>query len=98
MDKAKSSETGYLRNMLEFLASKEERVLAHILETKFHIEPAIDSRLEARLNPTIKDLVINKPATKKKRRKRQKKEESTTEVTESVGENQPVWLDSYLKA
>ena len=41
----------------------------------------------------MKDLVINNPATKKKRSKRQKKE-TTTETTESVGENQPVWLDS----
>jgi hypothetical protein len=50
------------------------------------------------MNPTIKDLVINKPAAKKKRSKQQKKEESTAEVAESVGENQPVWLDSSLKA
>jgi hypothetical protein len=67
MDKARSSETGYSRNMLDFLVSKEERVLAHILETKFHTELPIDLRLEARLNPTIKDLVINNPAAKKKR-------------------------------
>jgi hypothetical protein len=50
--------------------------------------------LEVRLNPTIKDLFINMSAAKKKRRKRQKKEESTNEMAESVGENQPVWLDS----
>jgi hypothetical protein len=43
MDKAKSSETGYSSNMLDFLANKEERVLAHILETRFHRESAIDS-------------------------------------------------------
>jgi hypothetical protein len=98
MDKAKSSETGYSGNMLDFPANKEERVLAHILATKFHTEPAIDSRLEVRLNPTMKDLVINRPAAKKKRSKRQKKEESTAEAAESVGENQPVWLDSSLKA
>jgi hypothetical protein len=42
----------------------------------------------------MKDLVINRPAAKKKRSKRQKKEESTAEAAESVGENQPVWLDS----
>jgi hypothetical protein len=41
----------------------------------------------------MKDLVINSPFAKKKRRKRQK-EESTAEATESVGENQLVWLDS----
>jgi hypothetical protein len=41
-----------------------------------------------------KDLVIKRPVSKQKRRKRQKKEESMAEMTESVGENQPVWLDS----
>jgi hypothetical protein len=69
MDKAKSSETGYSGNMLDFPANKEERVLAHILATKFHTESAIDSQLEVRLNPTMKDLFINRPATKKKRSK-----------------------------
>jgi hypothetical protein len=85
MDKAKSSETGYSSNMLGFPANQEERVLVHILATKFHTELAIDSRLEVRLNPTIKDLVINRPAAKKKRSKRHKKDESTTEEAESVG-------------
>jgi hypothetical protein len=94
MDKAKSSETGYSGNMLDFPVNKEERVVAHILATKFHTEPATDSTLEARLNLVMKDLVINRLAAKKKRSKRQKKEESTAEMTESVGENQPVWLDS----
>jgi hypothetical protein len=98
MEKAKSSETGYSSNMLDFPRNKEERVLVNILETKFHTDLAIDLQLEAKLNPTIKDLVINMPSAKKKRSKRQKKEESTAEAAESVGENQPVWLDSFLKA
>jgi hypothetical protein len=97
MDKAKSSETGYSRNMLGFPANKEERVLAHLLETKFHTEPVMDSRLEVRLNPIIKDLVINRIVAKKKRSKRHKKEEYTVEAAESVGENQPIWLDPSLK-
>jgi hypothetical protein len=80
MDKAKSSEIGY---------SHMERVLVHILETKFHIEMAIDLQLEVRLNPTMKDFVINMPTAKKKRSKR-KKEESMIEAAESVGENQPI--------
>ena len=91
------SETGYSSNMLGFSANKEERVLAHILATKFHTELVIDSRLEFRLNPTIKDLVINKPVAKNKRSKRHKKEESMAEVAKSVGENKLVWLDSSLK-
>jgi hypothetical protein len=96
MDKAKLSETSYSSNMLGFPAN-EERVLAHLLVTKFHTEPVIYSRLKVRLNPIIKDLVINSPSAKKERSKRHKKEESTVEVDESVGENQPVWLDPYLK-
>jgi hypothetical protein len=97
MDKAKSSETGYLSNMLGFPVNKEERVLAHILATKFHTEPIIDSRLEVKMNPTIKDLVINRPVAKNKRSKHHKKEESMAKAAKSVGENQPVWLDSSLK-
>jgi hypothetical protein len=69
MDKAKLSETGYSGNMLEFPTNKEERVLTHILATKFHTDMAIDSHLEVKLNPTMKDLVINRPAAKKKRSK-----------------------------
>ena len=94
MEKDKSSELGYLGNMIDFPANKEERVLAHILATKFHTDLDIDSQLEVRLNPTMKDLIINRPIVKKKRSKRQKKEESKAETAESVGENQPVWLDS----
>ena len=89
MDKAKSSETGYSSNMLGFLAN-EERVPAHLLENKFHTELVIESWLEVRLNPTIKDLVINRPAINKKRSKQHKKEESMVEAAESVGENQSV--------
>ena len=59
MDKAKSSETGYSSNMPGFPTNKEERVLAHILATKFHTDLVIDSRLEVKVNPTIKDLFIN---------------------------------------
>jgi len=98
MDKAKSSETGYSSNMLGFPTNKEERVLAHLLETKFHTDLVIDSRLEVRMNPIIKYLFINRLAAKKKRSKRHKKEESTVKAVESVGENQPAWLYSSLKA
>jgi hypothetical protein len=43
MDKVKSNEIGYSGNILDFPVNKEERVLAHILATKFHTELAIDS-------------------------------------------------------
>jgi hypothetical protein len=42
----------------------------------------------------MKDLIINRSVAKKKRSKQQKKEESTAETAKSVGENQPIWLDS----
>jgi hypothetical protein len=69
MDKAKSSETSYSSNMLDFLVNKEERVLAHILATKFHNELTIDSLLEVKMNLTMKDFVINRLVAKKKRKK-----------------------------
>jgi hypothetical protein len=94
MDPVKSNETGYSGNMLNFPASTKEKVVAQILATKFHTVPVTDSRLEIRLNPIMRDLVINRPAAKKKRSKRQKKE-PVAEAAESVGENQPVWLDSF---
>jgi hypothetical protein len=94
MDKAKSSETGYSGNMLDFPANKEERVLAHILATKFHTELAIDSWLEVRLNPTMKDLVINSQPLRRKGASGRGRRNPRLRQAESVGENQPVWLDS----
>jgi hypothetical protein len=93
MDKAISSETGHSSNMADLPTSKKERVIARILATKFHTEPATDSGLEVRLNPIMRDLIINRRAVKKKQSKRQKKE-TIAETAESVGENQPVWLDT----
>jgi hypothetical protein len=69
MDNAKSNEIGYLGNMVDFPVSKEERILAHILVTKFHTDMAIESQLEVRLNPIMKDLVMNMPVVKNKRSK-----------------------------
>ena len=60
MDKAISSETGHSGNMEYLPMSKKERVIACILVTKFHTEPATDSKLEVRINPVMRDLVINK--------------------------------------
>ena len=58
MDKTISSETGHLP------MSNKERVIARILMTKFHTEPTTESGLEVRLNPIMRDLVINKRAEK----------------------------------
>ena len=69
MDPVKSNETSYLGNMLNFPMSTKEKVVTQILETKFHIVLITDSRLEIRLNPIMRDLVINRPTAKNKRRK-----------------------------
>ena len=93
MDQAISSETGHSSNMADLPTSKKERVIVLILTTKFHTEPATDSKLEVGLNPIMRDLVINRRVVKKKQSKRQKKE-TIDEMDESVGEDQPVWLDT----
>jgi hypothetical protein len=72
MDKANqaiSSETGHSSNMAGLSTSKKERAIARILATKFHMEPATDPELEVRLNPIMRDLIINRQAVKKKQSK-----------------------------
>jgi hypothetical protein len=73
--------------------SNKEREIACILATKFHTEPSTDSELKVRINPITRDLIINRRVVKKKRSKRQKTE-TIAETAESIGENQPVWLDT----
>ena len=67
-----------------------------MLATKFHTEPKTKTKSGVKLNPVMRDLVINEhvdntchPAAKKKRRKRRKLE-AKTEI-ESVGENFDWW-------
>ena len=63
MDKANqaiSIETGRSSNMVGLSTSKKEREIARILATKFHTELAIKPRLEARINPIMRDLIINR--------------------------------------
>jgi hypothetical protein len=73
--------------------SKNERWVLHMLATKFHTEPETETESGVKLNPIMRDLVINEhtdntyhPATKKKRRKR-RKSEAKTKMIESVMEN-----------
>jgi hypothetical protein len=72
MDKANqdiSSQTSHSSNMVGLSTGKMEREIACILATKFHMEPTIDPILEVRLNPIMKDLIINRLAMKRKQRK-----------------------------
>jgi hypothetical protein len=93
MDQAISGETDHSGNMEDLPTSRKEREIARILETKFHTEPATESGLEVKLNPIMRDLIINRRVVKKKWSKRQKKE-TIAEMVESVGENQLTWLDT----
>ena len=70
-----------------------------MLATKFHTEPETKTRSGIKLNPVMRDLVINEhtdttchTATNKKRIKR-RKSETKTEMIESVGENL-AWLST----
>jgi hypothetical protein len=97
-----SSEPGLSTNMTNSSLNKREKLVARILATKFYTtplgEPGADE--EVILNPITKDLIINGYTgehhtrfAKRKQSKRQKTEVKT-EVVESVGENQPAWLDT----
>jgi hypothetical protein len=95
-----SSTTGFSTNMSSLSMSKRERLVAQILATKFHTEPTTEPESGVRLNPVMRDLIINghadkiyKQAVKKKQRKRQKTE-IRAEAMESVGENQLAWLST----
>jgi hypothetical protein len=101
-DQAAPSEPGFSTNMVNSSVNKKERLVAQILATKFHTDPATEPEAdkEIRLNPIIRDLIINgyadghyKRAVKRKWSKRQKTG-NRAEAVESVGENQPVWLST----
>jgi len=68
-----------------------------ILATKFHTELETKTESGVKLNPVMRDLVINEhadntchPAANKKRSKR-RRTKAKTEMIESVGENLEWW-------
>jgi hypothetical protein len=99
-NRAVSSTKGFSTNVSSLPISEKERWVAQILATKFHTEPATESESGVRLNPIMRDLVINehtektyKKAAKKKRRKRQRTD-IRVETMESIRENQLAWLST----
>jgi hypothetical protein len=101
-DQVASSEPEFSTNMTNSSLKKKEKLVVGILATKFHTKPLEESKAdkEVILNPIMKDLIIygyadenHMRAIKMKRSKRQKIEVKD-EVVESVGENQPAWLDT----
>jgi hypothetical protein len=66
VNQAISSETGHSSNMAGLSTSKKERVIVCILATKFYTEPTTDPKLEVRINPIMRDLIINRQVVKNK--------------------------------
>jgi hypothetical protein len=58
-DQTISSVTGFSSNMASLSTNKKERSIAQILATKFHTDPATEPELKVRLNPVMRDLIIN---------------------------------------
>jgi hypothetical protein len=72
--------------------SNNERWVLQMLETKFHTEPETEIESGVKLNPVMRDLIINEhtentchPTTKKKSNKR-RKSKAKTKMIESVEE------------
>ena len=64
MDKATSIETGSSGNKVDLPMGKEDKIIMHILASKFHTEIATDSKMKFRMNPIMRDLVVNKGVVK----------------------------------
>jgi hypothetical protein len=88
--------------MTELSSKKRERHVAQILTTKSRAKSVDEpeSGEEIRLNPIMKDLIINGYADGyntqdgERKRKKQRKEEAKAGTVKSVEENQPIWLDT----
>jgi hypothetical protein len=91
------SKSGSSKNMTEFSNKKRERHVAQILITKSHAKSVDEPRLseEIKLNPIMKDLIINGFAdgyntqVGVSKRKKQRKERAKAGTVESIKENQP---------
>jgi hypothetical protein len=77
--------------------SKNERWVLQMLATKFHTEPETETESGVKLNPIMRDIVINEHANDtchlaaKKKRSKRRKLEAKTEMIESVRENFDWW-------
>jgi hypothetical protein len=88
--------------MKKLSMKKKENISARIPATKFHTKSVDELGLgeEVRLNPIMKDLIINGYIYRcpmqdgKGKRSKRRKTEVKAEVVESVGENQHAWLDT----
>jgi len=62
MDKSNrivSSTDGFSTNMVSLSMSKRETLVAQILATKFQTNPVTEPELGVRLNPVMREIIIN---------------------------------------
>jgi hypothetical protein len=101
-DPAAFSKPGNSNGMTKLLIKKKERHAVQILATKFHTKSADEpeSSEEIRLNPIMKDLIINGYVdgyymqVGKSKRNKQGKKKTKVGTIEGTEENQPGWLDT----
>jgi hypothetical protein len=101
-DQMVPNEPGFSTNITNLSLKKKEKLVAQILATQFHTKSFEDPKTdkEVRLNPIMKDLIINgytdehhRQAVKRKWSKRHKTK-IKAKMIESVGENQPALFDT----
>lgn len=101
-DQATSNEPRFSTNMINSSMEKKEKLVVKILAMKFHTKSVDETWLggEIRLNPIMKDLIINgyegEHHTRAVKRKQSKhpKTKVKAKAVKSVGENQLDWLDT----
>jgi hypothetical protein len=96
------SKPGNSNNMTGLSSKKRERHVVQLLTTKFRAKSVDEpgSGEEIRLNPIMKDLIINGYAdghymqAGERKRKKRRKEEVKAGTVKGTEEDQPSWLDT----
>jgi hypothetical protein len=79
VDPMASNEPEFSTNMTDSSLKKKEKLVAWVLATKFHTKPAEEPEAdkEVRLNPIMKDLIINGYVDENHTRCQEEKEQET---------------------
>ena len=101
-DQVAFKKPGNSNTMTKLSIKKKERHVVQLLETKFLTKTADEpgSGEEIRLNPIMKDFIINGYAdgyymkTGKSKRNKQHKKETKAGMIEGTEETQPGWIDT----
>jgi hypothetical protein len=75
--------------------SKKDKSIARIIATKFHTNPETELESEVKLNPIMRDLIINRHVEKHYKQEEMGNLRKRQKIgVKSIGENQPVWLNT----